>query len=173
MNKVYIALSVVIVILGLSLAFAIYQFQSQNQIYPSPSQTSSPVPSPSTASSTPSHSETSHSPAVSESPLPSSEGPVATSTEDEYLSIYSVRLATQNVIEVNLLNSGTVNVEIDRVLVNGVVQTGMLVFSTNSSIVQARSQVTLSFDYDWTSGSSYEITVVTVNGKAITYDIEA
>jgi hypothetical protein len=155
MNKAYVVFIVIIVVLSIALGVSLSRSNLLDQNNLSPSPTELPV--------------VTSSPSSTQTAIPSPLSNLAPSTEQEHLDIFNVQFTPQSVVTVTLANSGTYDVKIDKVFVDHMDPYGVFIYSTGSPVIPANSVATLSFNYNYARGMTYEITVETINGKDITY----
>jgi hypothetical protein len=72
-------------------------------------------------------------------------------------------------VVVYLVNSGEEDVTVYEIFLYDDVQTEALLYCACNSTVRSGSQAMLSFNFDWLTGESYEVRLVTADGKSITY----
>jgi hypothetical protein len=156
LNKVYLVLTIIIVVLSVALVGVLSQQNSQRILTnPLPTSNSSPI--------------TSVSPKPTMAPSSKPTNGLAPSTEQKDLTIFNIQFIPQNVVTMYLVNTGTYDVKIDKVLVDNSPQSGVFIYSTGSSIIPANSQATLSFNYNWQRDWGLQVGVETINGKGISF----
>ena len=92
----------------------------------------------------------------------------------EEVKITSARFVTgtPKYINVTLTNTGTTDVTISEMWVNGAQQSGMT-YSGTGQVLPKNNAITVQVEYSWAAGSSYNIQLKSTKGNAFPYTANA
>ena len=93
--------------------------------------------------------------------------PISTSTKStQQISVTKIQTMPNQLI-LCLFNNGSNDITINKIMVNGMVQTGKVFYNTLDSNLPANLTTTIVFNYPWKAGSKYEIDIVYSEGQTI------
>lgn len=100
-------------------------------------------------------------------PTPSKTPSISDFMQTEQISITNVQFGTGQAL-IGVSNTGTGDVTISEVMVNGITQSGVI-YSTSNPTIQANSRVTITVEHSFVAGNNYQFKLITSRGNQFTY----